>query len=100
MSKIIKIILIFVLSIVAICVTGVMILFMTGKLKFKNFHIDFNNKVSERLAYSETIDSSFSEIKVDADMADIEIKEALDGIVKLDIFPNAYIMSKRLCLFE
>ena len=54
--KIFKIFLITILSIIAISIISVMVLFMTGKMKFSNFHINFNNKVSKNRQVNIIID--------------------------------------------
>ena len=84
--KTFKIFIIVLLSIIALSITGVMILVMTGKLNLKGFH--FNNTTSKTVVFDKKYEEVFNSINIDTESADIEIKEIEDGKTHVVIYDD------------
>ena len=88
MTKILKIFLITILSIVAVSITSVMVLVIVGKIDFKGLSINFNTKVSEKISYQHTFDKEFRAVDIVVDMANIEINVSDDNNFSLVVYDD------------
>ena len=88
MTKVLKIFLIFILSIIAISITSAMVLIITGVIKLDKLNLDFNfsSKVSNREVFNTIYDKEFSDINIDVDKANIQIKVAKDNKFSLVVY--------------
>ena len=90
--RIFKIVLIIILSIMAVSVTAVMVLIMSGKIDLKNLHIGIDD-ISEKVVFDKTYDKLFDDIKIDTEAAKIEILNSDDDSVKVTVYDD-YEMTK------
>lgn len=76
--------LIILLIILAICLISFMILLLSGKISISSFNINY--KVSDELIFDEVYTDNFSNIVIESNASDIEIKESDDDNIRVSVY--------------